>query len=96
MLKPGGRLAIADTIATATLPEAVLQDLALWSCCISGASTVDEWTRQLAEAGFVAIRVEPKEASRALIATWAPGSRAEDYILSATIQAIKPLNTGCC
>jgi len=90
VLRPGGRLAIADTVATATLPEQARQDLALWSCCIAGASTVGEWHALLAEAGFVEIRIEPRESSRALIATWAPGSRAEDYVLSATIQAIKP------
>lgn len=90
VLRAGGRLAIADTVATGTLPEQARQDLALWSCCIAGASTVDEWHALLAEAGFVEIRVVPKESSRALIATWAPGSRAEDHVLSATIQAIKP------
>jgi len=96
VLRPGGRLAIADTVATAALPEQARQDLALWSCCIAGATTVEEWHELLADAGFVAIQVDPKESSRALIATWVPGSRAEDYVLSATIQAVKPTTASCC
>ena len=42
VLKPGGRLAISDVIATAPLPEAVRNDLALYSSCIGGAVTIAE------------------------------------------------------
>ncbi|MFO7698854.1 MAG: arsenite methyltransferase [Anaerolineae bacterium] len=99
VLKPGGRIAIADTVATAELPEEVRRDMALWAGCISGSATVSELQSMLGEAGFIDVRIEPKEGSREVISQWAPGSRAEEYILSATIQAVKPGGptvTSCC
>jgi len=41
---------------------------------------------------FEEIAIEIKEESREVIAQWMPGSGAEDYVVSANIQAIKPLN----
>ena len=43
------------------------------------------------QAGFKDIRIEPKDDSKEFIKDWAPGSNVEDYVLSATIEAIKPL-----
>ena len=37
VLKPGGRLAISDIVATAELPDAVRKDLELVSSCIGAA-----------------------------------------------------------
>ncbi|BAZ94034.1 SAM-dependent methyltransferases [Thiohalobacter thiocyanaticus] len=90
VLRPGGRLAISDVVAGTELPEAMQQDLQLHSACVSGASTAAELTAILAAAGFADIRIEPKDASREFIRDWVPGSRVEDYVLSATIEAVKP------
>jgi len=90
VLKRGGRLAIADVVATAPLPEAVRGDLALHVGCIAGAATVDEITSMLADVGFTDIRVEPQESSRTAIAEWLPGRGLEGYIVSATIEAVRP------
>lgn len=90
VLKPGGRLAIADTVTTAPLPEEVRQDPGLWSACIAGAATLDELESLLREAGFEEIRIQPNDASRAILREWVPGTPIQDYILSAFIQAIKP------
>ena len=89
-LRPGGRLAISDIVATAPLPESVRQDPALWSACISGATSINELAALLDDAGFMSIRIAPKDESRDLIREWAPGSRAEEYIVSAMIEAVKP------
>jgi len=43
------------------------------------------------QAVFKDIRIEPKDGSKEFIKDWAPGSNIEDYVLSATIEAIKPL-----
>ncbi len=93
VLKPGGRLAIADIVATAPLPEKVQKDMALVSACIGGAATIDDTKEMLREAGFVEIKVEPKDKSRELIRAWDPNKSdsAADYVVSAYIEAVKPL-----
>ncbi len=44
----------------------------------------------LTETGFDAITIKPKDESREFIKKWVPGSKIEDYVVSATIEAIKP------
>jgi len=90
VLKPGGRLAISDVVATAPLPEEVRQDIELHVGCTAGAAMIDELQRMLTEAGFTQIRIAPQESSRALIREWLPESNLADYVVSATIEAIKP------
>jgi arsenite methyltransferase len=91
VLKPGGRLAISDVIATQELPEDVRTDLALHSACVAGATPIHELRKILANAGFRDVRVEEKPGSREVIAEWAPGRGIENYVTSATIEATKPL-----
>ena len=43
-----------------------------------------------------AARVEVKAGSREFIREWMPGSGVEDYIASATIEAVKPGGQACC
>jgi len=90
VLKPGGRLAITDVVATAALPETVRQDLALYTGCVAGAAVIVELTHMLAAAGFSAIHIQPRNESRAVIQQWAPGTKIEDLVVSATIEATKP------
>lgn len=91
VLKPGGRLAISDVVATADLPLEIRQNLDLYAACAAGALTISEWENLLAAAGFVEISVKPKDESRAFISDWSPQHRLEEYILSAAITARKPL-----
>jgi SAM-dependent methyltransferase len=92
ILKPGGRLAISDIVATAPLPPDIQQNLALVSACVGGAETIDDTTRMLREVGFTDIRIKAKDESRELISQWAPGEskNAGDYVVSAYIEAVKP------
>jgi arsenite methyltransferase len=92
VLKPGGRLAISDVIATAPLPESVRNDLALYSSCMGGALTIAELETMLRDSGFRNIRIQPKNESRVLIREWAPGRNVEDYVASAFIEAVKPIS----
>ena len=90
VLKPGGRLAISDVVASTELPEHLKNNMALLTGCISGASLITEIETMLKEAGFKAIKINPKDESKEFIRNWAPDSKVEDYVVSATIEAIKP------
>jgi ubiquinone/menaquinone biosynthesis C-methylase UbiE len=89
VLKPGGRLAISDVVASTELPASMRDDPYLHSACVAGASLIGDLETWLAEAGFVEIRIRPKDESRNFIKDWVPGSGVENYVLSATIEAIK-------
>lgn len=89
-LVPGGRLAISDVVATAELPAAMREDAHLISACVGNAALVSDLQRWLTEAGFIEIHIQPKDDSVEFIRDWVPGSRVEDYVLSATIEAVKP------
>jgi SAM-dependent methyltransferase len=91
VLKPGGRLAISDVVATAELPPEAREDLALYIGCMSGASQIGELERQLGDAGFTSIRITPRDASREFIRDWAPGRGVEAYVVSASIEALRPV-----
>jgi SAM-dependent methyltransferase len=90
VLKRGGRLAIADIVATAPLPENIRHDLALHAGCVSGAAQVEELRAMLEEAGFVDVRIGPIDKSKEIVCNAAPGSNVEDFIISASIEATKP------
>ncbi len=90
VLKPGGRLAVSDVVATAKLPEEWRKDMKVLSGCISGAAEIGELAGIMIEAGFMDVNIEPKEKSREFIREWQPGTRLEDYVVSADIRAMKP------
>ena len=96
ILKSGGRLAISDVVATVELPEAMRNDPILHAGCMGGASLIEDLEQMMADAGFEAIRIEPKDESREFIRDWAPDHNVTDYVVSATIEAVKPNRGGCC
>ncbi len=55
VLKKGGRAVISDIVADEPVPEHLQQDDHLWSGCISGALTEDEFARAFEDAGFYGI-----------------------------------------
>jgi SAM-dependent methyltransferase len=95
VLKPGGRLAISDVVMTAPLPEGLRQRILALAGCIAGAATMSETEAALRAAGFARIRIQPKPESRAFIRDWIPGSGAENYVVSATVEAVK-VGVSCC
>lgn len=90
VLKPGGRLAISDMVATAPLPAEVASDLALLIGCVSGAISLEDYERFLRETGFEEIRVSPKQGMAKLIREWDPNRPLDEFVVSANIEGRKP------
>lgn len=88
VLKPGGRVAIADIVSDEQIPQALKDDPALWSGCVSGAFHETEFLHAFAAAGFIAVAYDKWEAS-----PW----RVIDGIefRSVTLVAIKSAGTDC-
>ena len=94
VLKAGGRLAISDVVATVELPEDMRNDAGLIAGCMGNASLIEDLERMMRNAGFEKIRIQPKDESKEFIKDWAPGLNVTDFVVSATIEAVKP--GGCC
>ncbi|MCL7940300.1 methyltransferase domain-containing protein [Halomonas sp. ATCH28] len=52
VLRPGGRLALADIVTETPLPKKVSGNATLWAACIGGASQVDDYRAAIEAAGF--------------------------------------------
>jgi len=89
VLKLGGRLAISDIVTIAEFPDEYKNDVSLICGCMSGASSIKTIQTFLHNAGFSEIKIESKDKSREFIKDWRPESGIEDYIISATIEAVK-------
>jgi SAM-dependent methyltransferase len=94
VLKPGGRIAISDVVATQAIPKEVAESVEALTGCVAGAAAVDEIRALLANAGFEEIKVEARPDSGAIIAQCMPG--AESFLSSAVIEGKKPGGASCC
>jgi len=95
ILKPGGRLAISDVVATVELPDEMRNDPMLIAGCMGNASLIEDLIKIIVAAGFEDIRIEPKDESKQFIQDWAPEHNVTDFVVSASIEAIKP-SESCC
>jgi arsenite methyltransferase len=57
VLRPGGVLQFADIAAGAEVPDAARCDIGLWTDCIAGSRSVDEWCGLITDAGFTNVSV---------------------------------------
>lgn len=96
VLKPGGRLAISDVIATQPMPAALAKDLEAYTGCVAGAASVELLRRLLAEVGFEEVSIRVRDGTAAIMERCMPGS--SDYVASATIEGRKPGGSerSCC
>jgi SAM-dependent methyltransferase len=103
VLKPGGRMVVADIVLDAPLPEAVAQDIAAWVGCISGALPRQEYIRLVESSGLGSVEVLKDIDQGAALETVAPdqvrdllgrtGAKREDLagaVRSVTFRAVKP------
>jgi ubiquinone/menaquinone biosynthesis C-methylase UbiE len=81
LLKPGGRLAIADIVTNVPLPENVVCNADLWAACIGGAAQRDAYRTAIEAAGLLVERVEENtgyqfisDRARKATAKWGVGS----------------------
>ena len=58
VLKPGGRLAIADIVARGDVPEELRRSLEAWAGCVAGALEEGEYRAKLESAGFADVEIE--------------------------------------
>ncbi|KAJ8613349.1 hypothetical protein CTAYLR_002245 [Chrysophaeum taylorii] len=47
----------------------------------------------LQDAGFDQVKIDIKPQSNEIISAWMPGSKAEEYVASAYVTAVKPLSS---
>jgi len=57
VLKPGGRLAVSDIALKKPLPDELARDMMAYVGCIGGAVLIEDYERDLRDAGFVAVQV---------------------------------------
>jgi SAM-dependent methyltransferase len=94
VLKPGGRMAVSDVVATRPLPPELATSVEALTGCAAGAATIDDLRRRLVEAGFESVQIELRGDSHAIIGQCMPG--AEDFLASATLEARRPGGAACC
>jgi ubiquinone/menaquinone biosynthesis C-methylase UbiE len=64
LLKPGGRLALADIVTEVPLPENVVCNTDLWAACIGGAEEQQTYRSAMETAGLVVERAEENDEYR--------------------------------
>lgn len=62
VLKPAGRMALADIVTEKQLPENVVCNSTLWAACIGGASQQDDYRSAIEKAGMNVLYVKKNEA----------------------------------
>jgi ubiquinone/menaquinone biosynthesis C-methylase UbiE len=66
LLRPGGRLALADIVTHVQLPETVTCDATLWAACIGGAMQRNGFVEAIEQAGFTVTSVRANHEYRFL------------------------------
>jgi arsenite methyltransferase len=88
VLRPGGRLAIADIVTEQQLKDSIVCDADLWASCIGGASQQDVYRAALESAG---LRVEEfRENPYEFISEQAVNASAKYGVKSVSVLAAKP------
>jgi ubiquinone/menaquinone biosynthesis C-methylase UbiE len=88
ILKPGGRLALADIVTEVQLPEGITCNATLWAACIGGAMQVDAYVAAIEAAGLRVRRVKDNPAYQ-FISDNAQGATKKYGVKSVSILAVK-------
>ncbi|MCF6506635.1 methyltransferase domain-containing protein [Blastococcus sp. MG754426] len=88
VLRPGGRLAIADIVTEEALTEAIVSNVDLWASCIGGAPRREVYERAITAAG---LRVEHVRPNRYEFLSEQARNASEQYgVRSVSVLARKP------
>jgi len=88
VLKPNGRMVIADIVTEKQLPENVVCNSTLWAACIGGASQQDDYRRSIEQAGMTILLVKTNDAY-GFISKSAKGASKEYGVKSVSLVAEK-------
>jgi len=89
LLRPGGRLAIADIVTDVKLPETITCNTTLWAACIGGAAQREDYRGMIEAAGLRVTAVEENSAYR-FISDNALGATRKYGVKSISLRAEKP------
>lgn len=90
VLKPEGRLAIADVLKKQEMPEELKSDINNYIECIAGAISKQELENILTDLNYTGIEIKSKTNSDEIVDSWSDDLELSDYIFSAYITAEKP------
>jgi len=88
LLKPAGRLAIADIVTEVQLPESIVCNSTLWAACIGGAAQQESYRGQIEAAGLRVVKVEDNPAYQ-FISENARGASEKFGVKSISLLAVK-------
>jgi arsenite methyltransferase len=90
VLRPGGRLAIADIVTEQQLTDAIVCNADLWASCIGGAAQQDTYRKAIENTGLRVDRVRTNPYQ--FISEQAQGASATYGVHSVSLLAIKPVH----
>lgn len=88
LLRPGGRLAIADIVTEHQLTEAIVSNTDLWASCIGGAAQHDEYRSLIEYAGLEVRQVRANDYR--FLSDQAQGATVTYGVRSVSVLAVKP------
>jgi len=89
LLKPGGRLALADIVTETALPESIACDATLWAACIGGALQIDAYVGAIRSAGLQ-VKLIKNNPQYLFVSKNAQGAARKYGVKSVSILAVKP------
>jgi arsenite methyltransferase len=92
VLRPGGRLALADIVTERPIASRTAAQAELWAACIAGASQRDLYLEEIAAAGFSLQLVRPNSSYR-FTSDRAQRTSAKYGAHSISLLALKPITT---
>jgi len=87
VLRPGGRLAIADIITERHLTEAIVCNADLWAACIGGAAQQEDYLGAIEAAGLTIVQVRDNDYQ--FISDSAQGATTTYGVKSVSVLAVK-------